>query len=68
MSDDRAEGGRIGIPQMVAAFHSLVGLAAGMTSFASFMSTAGPSHLDTVHKIETYIGAFVGAVTLRSTC
>lgn len=52
------------LPQMVAAFHSLVGLAAVTTSAASFLATADPSHLDLMHKISTYLGTFVGAVTL----
>ncbi|PXF49451.1 NAD(P) transhydrogenase, mitochondrial [Gracilariopsis chorda] len=52
------------LPQMVAAFHSLVGLAAVTTSAASFLATADPSNLDLVHKISTYLGTFVGAVTL----
>lgn len=52
------------LPQMVAAFHSLVGLAAVTTSAASFLATADPSHLDAVHKLSTYLGTFVGAVTL----
>lgn len=52
------------LPQMVAAFHSLVGLAAVTTSAASYLATADPSHLDLVHKIATYVGTFVGAVTL----
>lgn len=52
------------LPQMVAAFHSLVGLAAVTTSAASFLASADPSHLDLVHKMSTYVGTFVGAVTL----
>lgn len=52
------------LPQMVAAFHSLVGLAAVTTSAASFLATADPSHLDLVHKTALYLGTFVGAVTL----
>lgn len=52
------------LPQMVAAFHSLVGLAAVTTSVSSFLATADPSHLDMVHKMSTYVGTFVGAVTL----
>lgn len=52
------------LPQMVAAFHSLVGLAAVTTSAASFLATADPSNLDMVHKISMYLGTFVGAVTL----
>jgi H+-translocating NAD(P) transhydrogenase len=52
------------LPQMVAAFHSLVGLAAVTTSLASFLGTSEPAHLDAVHKISMYLGTFVGAVTL----
>ncbi len=52
------------LPQMVAAFHSLVGLAAVTTSAASFLATADPANLDLVHKIAMYLGTFVGAVTL----
>lgn len=52
------------LPQMVAAFHSLVGLAAVTTSAASFLATADPSHLDLVHKTSMYLGTFIGAVTL----
>lgn len=52
------------LPQMVAAFHSLVGLAAVTTSAASFLATADPSHFDLVHKTSMYLGTFIGAVTL----
>jgi NAD(P) transhydrogenase len=52
------------LPQMVAAFHSLVGLAAVTTSIASFLACPDPAHMDLVHKISTYLGTFVGAVTL----
>lgn len=52
------------LPQMVAAFHSLVGLAAVTTSAASYLAVADPSQLDMVHKISTYLGTVVGAVTL----
>lgn len=52
------------LPQMVAAFHSLVGLAAVTTSAASFLSCPDPASLDMVHKIAMYLGTFIGAVTL----
>ncbi len=49
------------LPQMVAAFHSLVGLAAVNTSIASYMlHPAG----DPVHSVATLLGTFIGAVTL----
>jgi len=52
------------LPQMVAAFHSLVGLAAVTTSVAAYMGHPDPSTLDMAHKISMYLGTFVGAVTL----
>lgn len=56
----------IELPQMVAAFNSLVGLDAVYTSIAAFMSTSDTSHLDAILKISTYIGTctFVVAVSL----
>ena len=52
------------MPELVAILHSLVGLAAVMVGFASFMD---PSHLLgvelTIHSIETYLGILIGAVT-----
>lgn len=52
------------LPQMVAAFHALVGAAAVSTSAASFLATADPAHLDMTHKIAAYLGTFIGAVTM----
>jgi NAD(P) transhydrogenase len=58
------------LPQMVAAFHSLVGFAAAATSVASFMHLADPAGaldhgtLDSVHKTAIYLGTLIGAVTL----
>lgn len=40
------------LPQMVAAFHSLVGLAAAATSIANVMA-GDPTHLDTMHKVRS---------------
>ncbi len=53
------------MPELVAILHSLVGLAAVLVGFASFM---GPSvHFggaeQTIHDIETYLGILIGAVT-----
>lgn len=54
--------------QMVAAFHSLVGLAAAATSIASVMNHAGSvaalAHLDTLHKMTAVLGNWIGALTL----
>jgi len=52
----------IALPQTVAAFHSLVGLAAMFTSIASFYEqpVAGAS----LHNIAAILGDFIGGVTL----
>ena len=49
------------LPQLVAAFHSLVGLAAALTSVASF--AAHPVGVDAGHKIAIWLGTLIGAVT-----
>ncbi|KAG2488659.1 hypothetical protein HYH03_012821 [Edaphochlamys debaryana] len=51
------------LPQMVAAFHSLVGLAAMVTSIANVMAV-DPEHMDMTHKVTAFLGDFIGAVTL----
>ena len=48
------------LPQTVAAFHALVGLAAVSTSLAAFMIDPNPSNL---HRIASYIGTFIGGIT-----
>lgn len=53
------------MPELVAILHSLVGLAAVLVGFASFMDPT--SHYEgvelTIHDIETYLGILIGAVT-----
>ncbi|KAI3433374.1 hypothetical protein D9Q98_003191 [Chlorella vulgaris] len=51
------------LPQMVAGFHSLVGLAAVCASVSSYIA-ADPSHLDGVHMSATFLGTLIGAITL----
>lgn len=54
------------MPELVAMLHSLVGLAAVLVGFASFMdpSTHFVGVELTIHDIETYIGILIGAITL----
>jgi NAD(P) transhydrogenase subunit beta len=53
------------MPELVAILHSLVGLAAVMVGFASFMDP--DAHFEgieqTIHDIEIYVGILIGAVT-----
>ncbi|KAH8833677.1 NAD(P) transhydrogenase beta subunit-domain-containing protein, partial [Flagelloscypha sp. PMI_526] len=51
----------IDLPQMVAALHSVVGLAAVLTSIASVMDD--PSHASTLHNVIAYLGVVIGGVT-----
>ncbi len=56
------------MPELVAFMHSLVGLAAvvvGYTSYIDPTSTLGLSSAEKmIHEIEVYIGVFIGAITL----
>ena len=49
------------LPQMVAALHSVVGLAAVLTSIGSVLASADPSHLSTLHLVTAYLGVLIGA-------
>lgn len=49
------------LPQTVAAFHALVGVAAVTTSIASFMIHPSGENL---HRIAAYLGAGIGAMTV----
>jgi NAD(P) transhydrogenase len=54
------------LPQLVALFHSGVGLAAVLVSFASLMEhhISDPmTSLDVIHKVSVYLGTFIGGVT-----
>jgi H+-translocating NAD(P) transhydrogenase len=46
------------LPQMVAALHSVVGLAAVFTSIASVL--ADVSHISNLHLVTAYLGVVIG--------
>ena len=48
------------LPQTVAGFHALVGIAAVTTSIASYISLGHP---DAMHTIASFLGVFIGGVT-----
>jgi NAD(P) transhydrogenase len=50
------------LPQAVAAFHSLVGVAAACTAGGDFM-VHDMSHATTFHNLSTYLGAWMGSIT-----
>jgi NAD(P) transhydrogenase len=49
------------LPQTVAALHSVVGLAAVLTSIGSVMTDV--SHVSTLHMVTAYFGVFIGGIT-----
>jgi H+-translocating NAD(P) transhydrogenase subunit beta len=53
------------MPELVALMHSLVGLAACLVGFASYIDTSTPltGAEKTIHEMEIYIGILIGAVT-----
>ncbi len=54
------------MPELVAAMHSLVGLAACLVGFASYVDTSivFPTAAEkTIHEVEIYVGIFIGAIT-----
>jgi NAD(P) transhydrogenase subunit beta len=53
------------MPELVALMHSLVGLAAMLVGFASYIDTGLPltGAEKTIHEVEIYIGILIGAVT-----
>ena len=50
------------LPQAVAAFHSLVGVAATLTAVGDFM-VHDMAHATTFHNLATYLGAWMGSIT-----
>ncbi|MCJ7800233.1 MAG: NAD(P)(+) transhydrogenase (Re/Si-specific) subunit beta, partial [Polaromonas sp.] len=56
------------MPELVAFMHSMVGLAAVLVGFATFVDPTATAGFEgaarTIHEIEIYIGILIGAVTL----
>ncbi|OAG03291.1 NAD(P) transhydrogenase mitochondrial precursor [Paraphaeosphaeria sporulosa] len=50
------------LPQTVAALHSVVGLAAVLTSIGSVLGHSGPE-ISTLHLVSAYLGVLIGGVT-----
>jgi NAD(P) transhydrogenase subunit beta len=52
------------MPQLIALFHSFVGLAAVLVGWNGALYTVGiPPNLEGIHHAEVFIGVFIGAVT-----
>lgn len=51
------------LPQTVAAFHSLVGIAASAAAIGDYMNTPDVSTLDSVHLASIYLATVIGSVT-----
>ena len=55
------------LPQMVAALHSVVGLAAVLTSIGCVIGTA-TDHISTLHLVTAYLGVLIGESSISSPC
>jgi NAD(P) transhydrogenase subunit beta len=55
------------MPELVALMHSLVGLAAALVGFATYIDPAATGHLQgaekVIHEVEIYLGILIGLVT-----
>lgn len=53
------------MPELVAILHSFVGAAAVLVGIANYLQTSQPLYgaEETIHKVEIFIGVFIGAVT-----
>ncbi|MCL1847362.1 MAG: Re/Si-specific NAD(P)(+) transhydrogenase subunit beta [Coriobacteriia bacterium] len=51
------------MPQLIALFHSFVGLAAVLVGWTAYLHAAASGHFDPLHSGELFVGVFIGAVT-----
>ncbi len=52
-----------GMPELIALFHSFVGLAAVFVGWVSYLAASASGHFDPIHSGELFIGVFIGGVT-----
>jgi NAD(P) transhydrogenase subunit beta len=52
-----------GMPELIALFHSFVGLAAVLVGWTAYFSSVANGHFDPLHSGEAFAGIFIGAVT-----
>ena len=53
----------ISMPQMIAALHSFVGIAATIVGYSSFFKEQTVGKHESLQLVETYLGIFIGALT-----
>jgi NAD(P) transhydrogenase subunit beta len=51
------------MPELIALFHSFVGLAAVLVGWTTYFAAVATGHFDPLHSGELFIGVFIGAVT-----
>ncbi|MDR0501273.1 MAG: Re/Si-specific NAD(P)(+) transhydrogenase subunit beta [Coriobacteriales bacterium] len=52
-----------GMPELIALFHSFVGLAAVLVGWTAYFQSVAAGHFDPLHSGELFVGVFIGAVT-----